>query len=245
MAFPPISKPRVQRHRDEGSCARLAEEARRLLRLWSALLSTYPYMGGTSMAFLLAAAGDVAAQFMEASRSQGTGVGLDWWRTFSLSSVNGFWSGIIFRTWTYCLEAWVSRKDFRGAMFKVALSQLFLTPVVYMPYFYIVHGALTGQSLASAITHLETESFALDLRCWALYGPSNYVMFRYVPVDFQVLFSCSVSLLWNFLLSLEISGPNASIADVTAVGFDRFGGTVQPVAFEFTHSRASLGGGGT
>merc|ERR1712032_1169244 len=141
----------------------------------------------------------------------------------SLLVVNGFWTGVLFRTWIDFIQRLVPERDLRRVALKVALNQFIVTPLVYMPFFHVAYGAFMGQSTEESWRKFRAESFALDARMWMIYIPSNTILFMFIPVQYQIVWTSSVSLLWNVVLSLYTHAVHCVGIVATAGKLTRFG----------------------
>merc|ERR1712190_442346 len=92
-----------------------------------------------------------------------------------------------------------------------------------MPFFHIVHGALMGQSVRESWASFQSGSLALDARMWMIYIPSNTILFMYIPNKYQIVWTSTVALLWNVVLSLYTHALNRSVVVSAINGLNRFG----------------------
>jgi len=75
-------------------------------------------------------------------------------------------------------------------------------PLVYFPLYYVMKGAFAGQSpLRSLREFFAPAGRALLCRYWVIWTPVEIAMWLIVPKHLRVAFLCSVSLVWQVVLS--------------------------------------------
>merc|ERR1712176_98664 len=100
-----------------------------------------------------------------------------------------------------------------------------------------------GDALQDSLTMLREKGFALDCRINAVYVPSNLLMFLYIPLKYQILWTVSVSLLWNILCSIFTSGNNHAFA-TQVMALNGFGSSASdPPIVQFVSWTSDFGGG--
>lgn len=62
-----------------------------------------------------------------------------------------------------------------------------LQPFVYVPFYFVFHGLLVGQTIAEICGHLGSNYFALLFRLWSIFMPTRVVMFLFVPLNYQAI----------------------------------------------------------
>jgi hypothetical protein len=92
-------------------------------------------------------------------------------------------------------------------LYKLAATQTLIQPFVYIPFFFLCHGLLLGQSLTEIGDEVSRKYFSVLLRLWTLFMPTRLLMFIIVPVKYQVLWDSSVSFVWQVVLSLFEAAP--------------------------------------
>lgn len=173
---------------------------------YSGFLKRRPYIGGFFTAMVLASLGDFIAQTIEMARAE-KWTGFDLHRNACLLIVNGLWNGFAFRSWLYFMEARLPKRDFKSVAVKVICTQFGLNPLVYMPFFTLLHGHLMGLPWDVALSRSwPSQNLYLDTKMWCVYVPSNSVLFGLIPTEYQVLWTSSVSVIWNTILSLCTGG---------------------------------------
>ena len=85
------------------------------------------------------------------------------------------------------------------------LKRLFCDQVLFAPIFISTFMtslmALEGNDLRQARRVLERDLAKIVVTNWGLWVPAMYLNFRFVPVQWQVLYSNCVGLVWNIYLS--------------------------------------------
>ena len=74
----------------------------------------------------------------------------------------------------------------RSALAKTLFNQLFVAPLLFVPIFFVTNGAVRGWSAERTRVQLQAEYVSTVLTMWAIWFPSNFVMFALVPVPHQV-----------------------------------------------------------
>lgn len=201
-----------------------------------------PRVTSWAVSSVLACGGDAIAQAIERIFHIGKWTGFDLKRTACLGLVSGVWAGTVLWTWLSFLEKWLPRKDMKSVVAKVTASQAILNPFIYVPYFYILHGLLSGDGLLNSVHRMEAEHFQMLLRIWALYIPSYWMMFAIVPMDYQVLWISLISLIFNVTLSL-FNHKRPAVAGIVSLimDFDEFGADPFPTIGSVVSSLNSFG----
>lgn len=114
-------------------------------------------------------------------------------------------TGPVFHWWYAALEKYVRSMNITGnanVLAKVALDRLVLTPpfllltLVYMQFFQTFNAAKTS----AAVKNIYAGALYLNWKVWTV---AQGVNFRYVPLEYRVLFGNMVALWWNIVLSLR------------------------------------------
>jgi Mpv17 / PMP22 family len=93
---------------------------------------------------------------------------------------------------------------------KVALNQLVIVPLVYMPLFFAVTGALGGLDGNQSWARARTLYTPLLTRNYFFWLPTQFVQFFLLPAEWQIPFVSMASLLWTIVLSSVGGGLSAS-----------------------------------
>lgn len=87
----------------------------------------------------------------------------------------------------------------KAAVQRLALDQTVFGPA-FIPVFFTALFTLEGKS-DKIVPHLKENYVDTLFTNWKLWIPGNFVNFRFVPPQFQVLFANAVALIWNTYLS--------------------------------------------
>ena len=147
-------------------------------------------VGGT-----LCTVGDGAAQY---AFNKAADDGVDARRLGAMTSY-GCWSAIVYHYWYAFLAR---RLPPTAYMQKAALDCFVVTPGFEIPALITWTGILgRGQTLDDALVQLRRDfptALAVDVAMW---GPASLVMFRYVPLRFQVPYMYGFGACWDFIMS--------------------------------------------
>jgi hypothetical protein len=107
--------------------------------------------------------------------------------------------GPILHSWYGLLVKKLPGNSMLATIQRLALDQLVFAPV-FLPTFFACNLILEGRP-ENIIKKIETDWFSTVVANWSLWVPSQFINFKFIPPQFQVLFSNSVGLLWNIYLS--------------------------------------------
>lgn len=115
----------------------------------------------------------------------------------------GCWQYVLyakmFPKWTLSITAIVGQRLTPPVL--VFLDQMIHHPILYFPSFYLLRGAMEGQT-ASASLKSCSEDMPENLKSlWALWVPAQLINFTFVPVHLRIPFVAGVSFLWCIILS--------------------------------------------
>eukprot|EP00928_Gymnodinium_smaydae_P076507 TRINITY_DN59531_c0_g1_i1.p1 TRINITY_DN59531_c0_g1~~TRINITY_DN59531_c0_g1_i1.p1 ORF type:complete len:231 (+),score=10.63 TRINITY_DN59531_c0_g1_i1:78-770(+) len=155
--------------------------------------------------------GDIGAQSIEACRNGSNSsvyqpsVGLlDWRRTFALSSISVWWTGLVNHHWYEFLDRLMpmATGKTRYVFAKVAINQFIMNPFIFLPCFYMWTGAIFGRSMDETIAKAQDEYWRVLTACWSTLGLGNVVMFCVLPVAYHAVFVSFVTFCHSIALSL-------------------------------------------
>jgi hypothetical protein len=115
---------------------------------------------------------------------------------------------------------------------KLCVNQFVVVPLVYMPLFFALTGALGGLTPPQAAARAQALYAPLLQRNYGFWLPVQFVQFLYLPSEWQVPYVCVASLCWTVLLS-SIGGSTAPPVAASSV-----------VAYQTLPAAAAFGGGG-
>lgn len=93
---------------------------------------------------------------------------------------------------------------------KVAINQFAVVPVLYMPLFFGITGALAGLNPEACIERVLTLYGPILRRNYAFWLPTQFLVFFALPQEYQVPCLSAASLIWTIVLSTLGSGKVAS-----------------------------------
>lgn len=176
----------------------------RTLEFYKRSLEAAPHLTNGVAAYVITTMGDASAQVIQGGSKLFT-EGFDVKRNVALALTASIYSGLVLTSWLLALNTAFPGFGLRLVMGKLAATQTFLQPFVYVPFFFIVHGMFCGQSSTEIRNKIRKEYFSLLFRLWALFMPTRFLMFLIIPVQYQVLWDNTVAFIWQFALSLMIS----------------------------------------
>jgi hypothetical protein len=140
--------------------------------------------------------GDIIAQEIAGNKK------LDVMRTVKFGSFGLIVTGPLVHFWYKLLNQVFSRFPTTPltVVIKIALHQLVFTPALFVLFWtWIAMFEGTVHKLKSQISNNMLRMVVAQLKIWPL---AQYINFRYVPLNLQVLFSNLVALVWNIYFSL-------------------------------------------
>merc|ERR1712154_262843 len=149
----------------------------------------------------------------------------------ALALTSGLYNGLFLTPALMALGKHLPRTDLRSTLMKLAIASFFFQPIVYVPYFFVFHGLMTGEAFSACVADLSTGYFSTLSRMWMLYMPTRLIMFAIVPIRYQVVWECCVSFAWQFILSLfNASRQQAIVSGIiaTTAQLSSFGEASQP-----------------
>eukprot|EP01133_Synstelium_polycarpum_P016872 gene16872-20062_t len=135
------------------------------------------------------AIGDVTAQKIEGKKE------IKLKRTMMMSTV-----GIWFKIMDYAIPGTTTGR----VLTKVAFDQLMFCPFIVSTNFTAVNflkngGRLDVDELKAKISN---DLFTCLKQAWTIWPITNFLLFKYIPIDYRLLLSNLVSVYWNTYLSL-------------------------------------------
>ncbi|CAE8583066.1 unnamed protein product [Polarella glacialis] len=161
-------------------------------------LAERPRQTNFVVSYVLSAIGDMSAQLLEAFRATADeSPGFDLRRNFSLATCSSLWNSVVLCSWFAMLDRYMPVRTWKTILMKLGASQILLNSIVYVPYFFMLHGILMGQAIDEAWNHLCDKHLEMLTRAWCVFIPGYFLMFAVVPLDYQVLWISVVSLFWT------------------------------------------------
>ncbi|GAB2295632.1 hypothetical protein Dimus_029787 [Dionaea muscipula] len=167
-----------------------------LLSWYLHLLEKFPVTTKAVTSALLTCVGDLICQLAIDQVPS-----LDYKRTFIFTLLGLVLVGPTLHFWYLYLSKVVTRPGASGAFLRLLLDQFIFSPI-FIGVFLSTLVALEGRP-AEVIPKLQQEWFSSVLANWQLWIPFQFLNFRFVPQQFQVLAANFVALIWNVILSFK------------------------------------------
>ncbi|XP_062167921.1 protein sym-1 [Alnus glutinosa] len=165
-----------------------------LLSWYLALLAKYPVSIKALTSALLTLIGDLICQLAIDQVPS-----LDWKRTFLFTMLGLVLVGPTLHFWYFYLSRVVTLPGASGAFLRLLLDQFLFSPI-FIGVFLTTLVTLEGRP-SQVIPKLQQEWFSAVLANWKLWIPLQFLNFRFVPQQFQVLAANFIALVWNVVLS--------------------------------------------
>ena len=124
---------------------------------------------------------------------------MEWSRVGRMTVLGAFLVAPALHVWYGYLHRLIPATTTVAAIQRLALDQTIFGPL-FIPVFFSSLFALEGR-VNEIIPHLKENYVDNLLMNWKLWIPGNFVNFRFVAPQFQVLFANAVALVWNTYLS--------------------------------------------
>ena len=176
--------------------ARAAARYSAALGRYNRALQRRPLRTKVATGGLICSGGDLLAQGIRRSPSDDAGGaaagtaaarGWDVRRTTVYLVLGCCWTGAFNHVYLARLGAmFPASAGLRSALAKTIFNQLLVAPLLFVPIFFVTNGAVRGWSAERTRVQLQAEYVSTVLTMWAIWFPSNFVMFALVPVPHQV-----------------------------------------------------------
>ncbi|GLT88000.1 hypothetical protein SLE2022_060460 [Rubroshorea leprosula] len=160
------------------------------------LLAKYPVLTKAITSALLTLIGDLICQLAIDQVPS-----LDVKRTFLFTLLGMVLVGPTLHFWYLYLSKLVTLPGASGAFLRLVLDQFIFSPI-FIGVFLATLMTLEGKP-EQVVPKLEQEWFSAVLANWQLWIPFQFLNFRYVPQQFQVLAANFIALIWNVILSFK------------------------------------------
>ena len=183
------------------------------LAAYTRLLQSDPVATKIATAAVLGAAGDAVAQLTEAAQKRSELLSaFDANRALSMVAFSAVYTGAFQAWWIGTLQENVHLADpIADAAVKTGLCQFGTIPLVYMPTFFLITGAVRGMDLQTAVENAKAQYFRIYLRNVGYWIPVQMVQFFYLPQEWHITFLCVAGFVWSIILSsVALSGQPAS-----------------------------------
>lgn len=163
---------------------------------YMAALDKYPVTTKAITSAFLTLAGDLICQLLIDQVSK-----LDFMRTFVFTLLGLVLVGPTLHFWYLYLSKLVTRPGASGAFVRLLLDQFVFSPI-FIGVFFASLVTLEGRP-SHIKPKLQQEWFSAVLANWQLWIPFQFLNFRFVPQQFQVLAANFIALAWNVILSFK------------------------------------------
>lgn len=167
-----------------------------LISWYMDLLVKFPVLTKAVTSALLNLIGDVICQLVIDKVPS-----LDYKRTFMFTFLGLALVGPTLHFWYLYLSKLVTLPGASGAFLRLLLDQFFFAPI-FIGTFLSTLITLEGRP-SEVVPKLRQEWFSSVLANWKLWIPFQFLNFRFVPQQFQVLASNFVAVIWNVILSFK------------------------------------------
>lgn len=127
---------------------------------------------------------------------------INWRRTLALSLASGCYSTAIYVPFLSWSNRFFGESTARAVLAKAGMDNFVLTPIVYLPFFYMFTGVVKGDSAETSLRTLQDKYVDTLLPCWAMWIPGQILNFWLVPQRFRILFIYAIEIAWAVAISL-------------------------------------------
>ncbi|KAG6743646.1 hypothetical protein POTOM_052347 [Populus tomentosa] len=167
-----------------------------LSSLYLNLLANYPVLTKAVTSAILTLMGDLICQLVIDQVPS-----LDLKRTFLFTLLGLVLVGPTLHIWYLYLSKLVTVPGASGAFLRLLADQFVFSPI-FIGVFLSTLVTLEGRP-SQVVPKLQQEWFSAVLANWQLWIPFQFLNFRFVPQQFQVLAANVIALVWNVILSFK------------------------------------------
>lgn len=167
-----------------------------LISWYLKLLEMYPLLTKSVTSALLNLIGDLACQILIDKVPT-----VDVKRTFIFTFLGFTLVGPALHFWYLYLSKLVTAPGATSAVLSLVLDQFIFSPI-FLGVFLSTLVTLEGKP-SQVVPKLQQEWFSAVIANWQLWIPFQFLNFRFVPQNFQVLAANVVALAWNVILSFK------------------------------------------
>jgi len=188
-----------------------------IVKQYSNLLLHYPFLTKAFSAGILMGCSDFTAQMIEwYTKQDNTNNEIDkkpyhydHHRTVRMVSI-GFCSGGLLHHWYGFLHNRIQYTGINGVIFKVFIDQCIFSPLALVGFF-TISGALGGLSKQEIKKSMEDKFFNVLLKNYTIWPMATIINFRFVPTQYQVVWTSAISYAWSVYLSSKVNEAIPSI----------------------------------
>jgi len=145
----------------------------------------------------IAGVSDVVAQKI-------TGRKYDFRRTIKLALYGLLWSGPVVHYWQNFLQRLFQGKaDLNTAVKKVVLDQLTIGPILNLAFMTYTSVVVNGIPPAIAFNAIVNNYPGAQIQGWKVWPIASLINYRFIPLQFRVLFINVIALFWSIFLILK------------------------------------------
>jgi hypothetical protein len=164
--------------------------------LYSKYLAEHPLKTKAVTSAIIVCGGDVFAQTaLEGKSFEDFNVR----RSFNFALIGGLYIGPVLHYWYGYLFRKFPQQTATGAIQRLLADQFLFAPP-FIPVFYALMLGLEGR-ISELQPLLRKQYIETLVNNWQLWIPAQFLNFRFVPVQHQVVFTNTVALAWNSWLS--------------------------------------------
>ncbi|XP_062111895.1 protein sym-1 [Humulus lupulus] len=167
-----------------------------LISWYLGLLAKYPVATKAVTSALLTLIGDLTCQIAIDQVPS-----LDLKRTFLFTLLGLVLVGPTLHFWYLYLSKLVTLQGGSGAFLRLLIDQFLFSPI-FIGVFLSTLVTLEGRP-EQVVPKLQQEWFSAVVANWQLWIPFQFLNFRFVPQQFQVLAANFIALIWNVILSFK------------------------------------------
>ena len=176
---------------------------------YNRLLREKPLITKSITSGVIAFIADIACQKAMASDKESK---IDWKRTAKFTTMNLVLVGPTLHYWYGFLMAKIPGTTTLSAVYRVACDQFLFAPFFIIPAIFSFSSLLDGTP-EKIPERLKADWAPTLVANFALWVPAQFINFKLVPAQFQVLFANMVGLVWNVYLSAAV---NKAVPSATA-----------------------------
>ena len=162
-----------------------------VLKWYRKLVDKYPFRAPILTAGTITTVADILAQTITKEKHET----YNWKRTQVMTTIGLCYFGPINTLWFRFLH----KK--KWSPLRCLVADQTLTGPLLAAGFCFLHPLLSGKSKEDAVDHLINKYPSVITAAWCLWTPSQAINFLFIPFQFRVLFTQTVSLIWNTFLS--------------------------------------------
>lgn len=153
-------------------------------------MKTRPYTMNAMNAAIIGFSGDIICQKVIEKQEK-----IDWKRTARFTFFCAYYQGVI-DTGVYRFYSRLGTSPLKTSL----IDNFIHVPFAYMPAFLLTDGFLQGKSVKQITEEKREDYVKITIACIIGWVPFQWLNFRFVPVEFQVVAVNFAALVWNVVL---------------------------------------------